>query len=59
MSILDVLMNRKSFIKEYNYFMIDTTDVNKGELEQLEKEGYTVKLFNQKWINKPYYRISK
>ena len=52
-------MNRKSFIKEYNYFMIDTTDVNKGELEQLEKEGDTVKLFNQKWINKPYYRISK
>ena len=59
MSILNVLMNRKSFIKEDNYSMIDTIDIKNKELEQLEKEGYIVKLFNQKWIKKAYYRISK
>ncbi|MBD5589133.1 hypothetical protein [Clostridium botulinum] len=38
---------------------IDTNRITAIELKLLEQNGYSVKLFNQPYLKKPYYQISK
>lgn len=63
MNAIDIIKNRKSFIKDdilgKEVFYIDNDDIMYNELELLEHDWYNVLLFNQKWIKKPYYRIWK
>ncbi|GAA0082914.1 hypothetical protein [Clostridium sp. CTA-6] len=38
---------------------IDVDKINITELKFLEQNGYNLKLFNQSYLKKPYYQISK
>lgn len=56
---IDVIFNKKTKVVENGIVMIDTDELNKEEIQTLVSLGYEVKLFNQVWIKKPYYRIEK
>lgn len=38
---------------------IDVDKINITELKFLEQNGYSIKLFNQSYLKKPYYQISQ
>ncbi|WP_252251141.1 hypothetical protein [Clostridium sp. VAP52] len=53
------VLNKKSKIIENDKILINTEDLNFKEIEFLELNGYTVKLFNHNCVIHPYYQIFK